>query len=369
MQFFQSTLSRYSIDFANDVLLSGFVNDGDYVRKFEGALELSVGLLNPVCVNSGTSALHLAVVLAGIHPNTQVITSPQTFIASSLAILYARAVPVFADINPLTGNLDPKSVESKITEKTTAILTIDWAGCPSDLSELSELSRKYNLKLIEDAAHSLGATYQGKYVGSGQVDFCCFSTQAIKNLTTVEGGILCCKAEFDYRHANKIKWFGVDKKDSPEGELGEREYVLDEVGFKMNSNNLHAAIGLGNLDGFHSRLFRRRSIAARYFTELASVPGLTLMKYDSDRQSSYWLFPVRVEKRLDFVRALKAKGVPTSVVHMRIDKHPLLSPNGINRDLVGQEIFEKEQIHIPVHDQLTDSDVSLIISTIKEGWM
>jgi perosamine synthetase len=272
---------------------------------------------------------------------------------------------VFADINPLTGNLDPKSVESKITDDTSAILTVDWGGYPSDLDELFNIARRYKIEVIQDAAHSLGAIYKGRYVGSGQVDFTCFSTQATKNLSTVDGGILCCLDKQDSIRARKLKWFGVDKENSPEGELGEREYILDEIGFKMNPNNLLCAIGLGNLVGFKECLARRRAIA-NYYTELANVAGLQLMKYEPDRESSYWLFPLRVQNRLGFVRALKAKGIPTSVVHQRIDKHPLFG--GINEDLVGMAIFDREQIHIPIHSELTNDEVDLIVRTIQNGW-
>ncbi len=162
------------------------------------------------------------------------------------------------------------------------------------------------------------------------------------------------------------RWFGIDRANSKPSILGEREYDLNDLGYKYHMNDLAAALGLGNLENFSSNLHRRRHVAARYFRELNNVPGLQLLRYKNDRESAYWLFTVLVERREDFIRKLRERGIPASVVHLRIDKYTILG--GIRHDLVNQSVFNDRQVAIPVHDALKDEDVNTIIGCIKDGW-
>jgi perosamine synthetase len=168
------------------------LSEGRLVKEFEEKLEKELGLKNPIAVNSGTSALHLAIVLAGIGPGDEVILPAQTFIATGLVIAQEKAVPVFADIQYKTGNIDPNKIEEKITKKTKAILVVHWGGTPCDMDEIHTIAKKHKLVVIEDAAHALGATYKKRPIGSIS-DFTCFSFQAIKHLTTGDGGAVCVK--------------------------------------------------------------------------------------------------------------------------------------------------------------------------------
>lgn len=368
MHFFNTTVTPQAIKQVNSVMESGYLSEGKVALRFEKLLHRLLGLHQVITVNSGTSALHLALVSHGIREGDEVITSPQTFIATALAILYCGARPVFADIDPFTGNLDPDSVRAKITDRTTAILPVMWAGYPSEL-DIAQLGFKCNIPVIADAAHALGATYFRKPVGGLSLfynDTTCFSFQSIKALTTSDGGAICTLKHSVYERAKRLRWFGIDRESDKPDELGERQYTLTEIGFKHHLSDFNASLGIGNLHGFKDRLARRREIAKRYFTELANTPGLTLMRYKLDRESAYWLFPVLVESRLDFVRKLKECGVPTSVVHQRIDKHPIFG--GKRTDLPGMDYFDAHQIHLPMHNALTDDDISLVVSTIKEGW-
>jgi perosamine synthetase len=234
-----------------------------------------------------------------------------------------------------------------------------WAGYPSEM-EIAQLGGKRNIHVIADAAHALGATYFGKPIGGLSLfynDTTCFSFQSIKAISSGDGGAICTLKHSVYENARRLRWFGIDRETDKPSELGERQYNLYQLGFKCHLSDFNSALGLGNLFGFKGRLARRREIAQRYFAELANVPGLTLMQYKTDRESAYWLFPIRVQKRADFVAQLKSFGVPTSVVHQRIDRHRLFG--GLRDDLPGMDIFDREQIHIPIHDTLTDGDERL----------
>lgn len=335
------------------------------VREFEAALSARLGLLHPVAVSSGTAALHLALALSGVGYGDEVILPAQTFVATGLVILMQRATPVFADIDPLTGNISPDSMTEKITSRTKAIMVVHWGGYPCDMDEINTIAAQNGLVVIEDAAHALGAMYHGKPVGTLS-RFTAFSFQAIKHLTTGDGGALCCMDKADAQAAFVRRWFGIDRANSQSSILGERVYDIDTVGYKYHMNNIAAAIGLGNLGDFAKRLARRRQIGAHYRDQLSNVPGLELLRLAGDRTHAYWLFNMLVERREDFIRKLATRGIPSSVVHLRIDQNSVFG--GLRHDLPGQATFNARQVAIPVHDGLSQLDIEQVVHTIKSGW-
>jgi perosamine synthetase len=365
MEFFHTSVSPRAIELAAETLRSGFLSEGKRVKEFEEALEARLGLHHPVALNSGTSALHLALALAGVGPGDEVILPPQTFVATGLVVLMQGATPVFADIDPLTGNISCASIASRITPRTKALLPVHWGGHPCDLDEIETLAREHDLAVIEDAAHALGATYKGRPVGAIS-RFTVFSFQAIKHLTTGDGGALCCREESDARAAIVRRWFGVDRANSKISVLGERVYDIDEVGYKYHMNDLAAAVGLGNLEDFPRRLKRRRQIAFRYREHLSDVPGLTLPELKPDREHAFWLFTILVDRREDFIRKLAGQGIPASVVHLRIDHNSVFG--GLRRDLPQQELFNEKQVSLPIHENLSEEDVEQIVGTVRSGW-
>lgn len=361
MKFFHTHVAPQSIELAVETLRSTFLSEGALVKRFEEQLAARLGLAHPVAVNSGTSALHLALVLAGVGSGDEVILPPQTFVATGLAVLMQGAVPVFADINPHTGNLCPDSLRRKLTPRTKALMPVHWAGYPCDLDEIHALAAQRGLTVIEDAAHALGAAYRGRPIGAIS-RFTAFSFQAIKHLTTGDGGALCCLHPADAQAAAVRRWFGIDRAASQPSILGERVYNIDALGYKYHLNDLAAAVGLGNLADFDQRLARRRAIAARYRQELAGLRGLSLLDEAPDRTHAYWLFTVLVNPREQFIRRLAAEGIPTSVVHQRIDRNSIFG--GIRNDLPGQAEFDARQVSLPVHEALTDEDVTRTINAI-----
>lgn len=348
-----------------EVLASGFLSEGRVVKAFEARLAAELGLVHPAALNSGTSALHLALEVAGVGPGDEVIMPAQTFVASATAAVQAGATPVFADIEYLTGNLDAADVARRITPRTKAIMAVHWGGYPCDMAALQALADRHGLVVIEDAAHALGATYRGQAIGAVS-DYTCFSFQAIKHLTTGDGGALCARDPENARAVFRRRWFGIDREATAVAEEGERDYDLTQLGYKYHLSDYAAALGLANMEGLNQRLAARRSWAQQYRAGLQQVPGLTHFEQEADRQSAHWLFGMHVENRLDFVRALKARGVAASVVHRGIDHNTLFG--GLRTDLPAQRRFDASQIHIPMHDALTDERVAYVIEAIKRGW-
>jgi len=362
MNFFETFISNEAIEMVNECMKCGRISAGKMAEKFEDNLVESLGISNPVTVNSGTSALHLALILAGVNPGDEVILPAQTFIATGLAILYAGATPVFCDINPHDGCIDVNDVRKKITKKTKSIMCVDWAGYPCDLNTLMHFGDKYGIKIIEDAAHSIGATYNNRPVGS-IADYTCFSFQAIKHLTTGDGGAVCCLNPKDVITAKKLRWFDICREHSNTDILGERIYDAKEIGFKYHMNDLSACMGIGNLPYLNRNLQIVRETAKNYNNAFKNLSHIKLMDYKDDRLSSYWLYPVQVSDRERFMTHLKSKGIVTSVVHLGIDKNSIFG--GKQENLLGQRFFDANQVHIPINYNLTNCDISNIIDTIQ----
>ncbi len=365
MNFYNVHISRKAVELASATLRSGNISEGERVREFEVQLAKRLGLSFPVALNSGTSALHLALITAGVGPGDEVILPAQTFVASAHAIMMCGAVPVFADIQRFTGNLDPISLRQHISARTKAVMPVHWGGYPCDMEEINAIAGEHDIAVVEDAAHALGATYKGTPIGAVS-RFTAFSFQAIKHLTTGDGGLLCCLREEDYHVARRRRWFGIDRERDRQSLLGERVYDLGEVGFKYHMNDIAAAIGLGNLSDLPKNLRRHRDIARLYRSSFDGVPGLQLLECRHDRQGAYWIYSLLVEKRQEFIIALRERGVPASVVHQRIDRNRIFG--GIRKDLAAQAFFDERHVALPIHAALSDEQVESTIAAVKQGW-
>jgi perosamine synthetase len=362
---FNTYISPKASEYVSRVLESTYLSEGVKVKEFESQLTSRLGWVNPIAVNSGTSALHLALVLAGIEAGDEVICPAQTFVATGLVVLQQKATVIFADIQYESGNIDPKSIEKKVTKKTKAIMPVHWGGAPCDMDEIGAIADAYDLTVVEDAAHATGATYKGRPVGSIS-QFTCFSFQAIKHITTGDGGAVCCLDKSDAEQAFVKRWFGIDRAHSQPSILGERQYDIASIGYKYHMNDYAAALGLANLEGFAERLARRRKIASYYRNALGSIDGIRPFITSSDRESAEWLFGMHVERRNDFIRALQSREVTASVVHLGIDHNSCFGER--KRDLSNQDKFNETQVHIPIHDGLTDETVATVVAAVKAGW-
>jgi perosamine synthetase len=366
MDFFHTTVSNSALAKVTEVLKSGFLNEGSVVKNFETDLGAYLKAPHVVTTNSATAALFLCLRHLGVGPGDEVILPAQTFIATGLVILHAGATPVFADIDAETGNISAASIRAKITERTKAIMPVHWGGEPCDMDAIGAVANEHGLPVIEDAAHAFGAEYRGRMVGSIS-RFTCFSFQAIKAMTTGDGGAISLTSDEDIDGLLRLRWFGMKKGEAPVTEIGERSIDVHVAGYKYHMNNVAAALGVGNLEGYPERLARRRAIAERYNTALDQIPGLRLRRMDPESRSACWLYTLLVDERVNFCRAMKARDVPVTIVDRRIDKHPVFG-GGPRAGLTGTEIFDRDQIHIPIHEALSDADVEQVITAIKAGW-
>jgi len=341
-------------------LRSGFIGQGPRVDAFETALADWFGGSQILTLNSGTSAIHLALRLAGVGQGDEVISTPMTCTATNVPILAMGARLVWADIDPCTGNIDPVDVRRKITSHTKAIIAVHWGGYPCELDELADIGRKHGIPIIEDAAHAFGASYHERPVGSHS-DFVCFSFQAIKSLTTVDGGALVCQDPAVYRRGKLLRWYGIDRE-APRKDLRCEADIL-EWGYKFHMNDVAAAIGLEQLRYVRRVLERHRDNAAYYRDRLKDLPGVKLLESRTDRQSSCWLFTVLLHGGRDsFIDAMSQAGIVTSQVHVRNDVHTAF--RAFRSELPGVDCFSSRQVSIPVGWWLTDEQRSYIADTV-----
>jgi dTDP-4-amino-4,6-dideoxygalactose transaminase len=340
-------------------LMSGYIGQGPRVDEFEEKLAHWFDNRNVLTVNAGTSALHLALRLADAGQGDEVISTAMTCTATNVPILERGARIVWADIDPMTGNIDPRDVERKITPRTKAIMAVHWGGYPCDLDELQAIARKHGVKLIEDAAHAFGATYKERPIGSHS-DFVCFSFQAIKHFTTIDGGALICRDREDFKRGKLLRWFGIDRE-------GERkdfrcEEDVKEFGYKFHMNDVTATVGLEQLKYARAIVRRHRENGEYYRRRLAGLSGVKLLDYRPDRESAYWLFTLLADDRLDFMRQMAAANITVSQVHARNDRHTMMKP--FQADLPGVDRFVEGMVSIPVGWWITDEQREYVADTI-----
>ena len=272
--------------------------------------------------------------------------------------------PFFADVNYETANIDASDIENRITKKTKAIVCVHNLGYPCDLKEIREIAHAHNLALIEDCASAIGATYRGKYIGCNS-EFACYSFAASKHITTGDGGMLATNSESIFEAANRRSWFGIDR--TKRNKLTAKyPHDITEVGYKMRMNSFLAAIGREQLHFVDGILAERRKKAKIYDEELEGIRDITLMKYETDRKSAYYLYPIHVEHRQKFVEAMHIKGIEVIIQNFRNDQFSIFGKK--RRDLPNTDVIDRDFICLPIHEDLTSEDLQYIIKTVKAGW-
>lgn len=351
------------------VLASGYLGQGERCEELEQAFGAVVDAPEPpLFVNSCTSAIDLALHLIGVGALDEVITTPITCTATNSHLVHRGATIVWADVDPLTGNLDPTSVAKLITPRTRAVIAVDWAGRPCDYDALRRAAP--GLPIIEDAAHAFRAKRLGRsiavrehYAHVGAVpqggDYVCWSTQAIKHLTTGDGGFLQTPPE-QLERARLLRWYGLDRRSGADFRCAQE---IGEVGYKYQANDLAAAIGLANLPLAVEAVARSREHAAYYCRRLAAVPGVAFPDYDPG--CSYWLFTLVVPDRASLMAWLAARGIASSQVHARNDKHTAFKAASVTRcSLFGVDYFDAHQVSIPCGWWVTEAEREEIADAI-----
>jgi dTDP-4-amino-4,6-dideoxygalactose transaminase len=335
------------------VLYSGYIGEGEEAKAFERELAARLGVAGVVTVNSGTSALHLACHMSvdGV-ADAEIITTPMTCMATNTSIVQNRARIVWADVDPLTGNIDPDEIEPLINDKTRAIMMVHWGGSPCDIDRICEIGRANGIPVIEDAAHALGSTYRGRPIGQHS-DFVAFSFQAIKQVTTVDGGCLVCKQPQDGSRGRLLRWYGIDRTLRENIDL-RCEIDVAEAGYKFHMNDVAAAIGRENLKHLDWILMRHRDNARFYDAAFRGTNNVRVAPENPDGASAYWVYTIHVANRDELIQELRKQGIGASKVHARNDTHSAFAES--LRPLPGCEEFNRTHLCIPVGWWVSEAD-------------
>ncbi len=352
---------------------SGWLGTGPKVMRFENDFKTYKDVSHAIAVNSCTAALHLSLLAAGLQPGDEVITSPVTFCATVNAIIHSGATPVLADVDPITMNLDPQAVKSKLTPKTRAIVPVHFAGRPCDMDTLVGLAARHNLKIIEDCAHAVETEYKGQKAGTIG-DFGCFSFYATKNIVTGEGGMVLTQQEEDAARIKVLALHGMSKDAWKRfGDEGYKHYQVVEAGFKYNMMDLQAGIGIHQLKRIEPYWQRRAEIWQRYQQAFAELPLGLPAPVESGTRHAYHLYTIMVDEartglsRDAFLCAMTKQNIGVGVHYMSIAEHPYYKKTFQWRpeDFPHSMRIGRQTVSLPISAKLTDADVEDVIAAVK----
>ena len=366
--FFQHDLGQEEIDSVAQAIRHPVLTTGETVARFETLLAEYLGCRHALAVTSCTGAMHLSLLALGIGPGDEVITTPMTFIATATAILEAGALPVFADVDPETGNIDPAQIEKAITPRTKAILPVHLYGRMCDMSALRSLAKRHGLFLVEDAAHCLEGHHNGLRPASAS-QTACFSFYATKNITCGEGGALATNDTDLYQKLRLLRLHGMSKMAAERAEKGYQHWDMLLMGWKYNMSNIEAALLLPQMDRMERNLERRKTLVRRYRAALKTTPGLRLLPpTPHGSTNAHHLFPVFVEgmSRDHFITTLQTLGISTMVNYQPVHlTHYFSETFGFRRgDFPVSERMGETVVSLPLYPKMMDSDVDTVVQAI-----
>ena len=369
------SIDEEDIQAVTDVLRSDWITTGPKVDEFEEAVAALVGAKYAVAYSSGTAALHGAAFAAGLSEGDEAITTPMTFCATANCVLYMGATPVFADTCSDTVNIDPKEIAKRITDKTKAILPVDYAGHPADMDEILALAEKHRLVVIEDAAHSIGAEYKGRKVGTLS-HMTTFSFHPVKHITTGEGGMVTTD---DPELANRLRMFrthGVDQdlRRRQATSHGPWYYEMTELGYNYRLPDIACALGTSQLAKLPGNVTRRREIARHYSKEFCGLPGVSTPIERPDAKSVWHIYPIRLNfdalstGRREVFEALQAENIGVNVHYVPVHLHPYYRARfGFKGGEfpVAEDAYQRF-ITLPLFHGMTDDDVEAVVAAVMK---
>jgi len=355
-------------------LRSSWLGTGPRVARFESDFAKYKGVAHAVALNSCTAALHLSILAANLKPGDEVITTPLTFCATVNAIIHAGATPVLADVNPSTMNIDPNEVERRITPHTRAVVPVHFAGRPCEMDAIMDISRRHELKVIEDCAHAIETEYKGKKAGTFG-DFGCFSFYSTKNIVTGEGGMVLAKREEDIARIKVLGLHGMSKDAWKRfGDEGFKHYQVVECGFKYNMMDLQAAIGIHQLKRVEAYWQRRSQIWQRYLEAFADLPVGVPAPVAVDTRHAYHLFTILIDEartgvsRDEFLNRMTANGIGIGVHYLSIPEHPYYQQaigwkpeNYPHAMRIG-----RQTVSLPISAKLGEDDIADVIKAVRK---
>lgn len=371
------TIQKQDIDSVINVLRSSWLTTGPWVQKFEQKVATFVGARYAVAVANGTAALHTACFGVGISLGDEVITTPYSFAATANCVLYCGGTVKFADIDQASFGINPQLVKTEVTSKTRAIIGVDFAGLPCDWRELKKIAVQYHLKLVADAAHSLGAMYRGKSVGT-LADVTCFSFHPVKTITTGEGGMVVTNSKVIYERMKRFRTHGIVKPQATGNKLQAKRpwyYEMRDLGFNYRLTDIQSALGLSQLSRVKSFVNSRKRLAQRYTRAFAGLKHLLLPSGDTDEKRSSWhLYPLRI----DFVSLRKSKqqlfaqvkraGIKLQVHYLPIHLHPYYKKTFSFKPgdfPLSEEVYNQE-VSLPLYPTLTYRQQDRVIRFMRQ---
>lgn len=369
--------ARQSIDAKDikaviDVLKSDYVTQGPKVHEFEKKVADYCGAKYAVALNSGTSALHAACFVAGINKGSETITSAISFVASSNCILYCGGVPKFADILEDTVTIDPHSVKKLINKKTKAIIPVDFAGHPAELKEIKNIAEKHGLIVIEDAAHALGAEYEGSRIGSCKYsDMTILSFHAVKHITTGEGGIVLTNKKYFYDKLIMFRSHGITRDRNLLKDKSNREwfYEMHFLGFNYRLTDVQCALGISQMEKLDRFVKRRREIAYFYKEAFSNMEEVRCLDEKEYVKSSGHIFPIRIKNHRDNIfKILKADDIGVNIHYIPIYLHPYYKKLGYREGLCPKaEKYYKEAITLPLYPAMSNGQLKAVVNSVKKA--
>ena len=388
---FKVYMSENAAALATDVLNSGYIGQGPKVEEFESKLKEQFKNDYVATTNSGTAAEHLAIHLLkkpddnnqvyfgsanadskwpGIEAGDEILATPLTCTASNWPILANGFKIKWVDIDPKTLNMDLDDLARKITSKTKAIMVVHWGGYPNDLDRMREIQESsfktfgFKPAIIEDCAHAFGSLYKGQPIGS-HGNICTFSFQAIKHLTSVDGGALVLPHNKLYKRAKVLRWYGIDRDNNKKDFRCEAD--VEEWGYKFHMNDVNASVGLANLKEVKENVIDKHKANAKFYDEnLKNVDGIELLERSTNCESSFWIYSLLVDRREYFIDHMKTCGIMVSQVHERNDIHTCVKDYKTLLPNLDKTIGKV--ISIPVGWWVSEEERQYIVDCIKKVW-
>lgn len=369
----KQTVDESDIQAVVDVLKGDYLTTGPFVKEFEDKVANYVGAKYAVAVSNGTAALHMACFAAGIKEGDEVIVSPMTFAASANAVLYCGGTPVFADIDPVTYNIDPDRIEEKITDKTKAIIPVDFSGQSVDMEKIKEIADKHGLIIIEDAAHALGSEYKGRKIGS-QADMVEFSFHPVKPITTAEGGIVTTNSEDLYKKMMIFRTHGITRDQEILNENhGPWYYEQQHLGYNYRLTDVQSALGTSQMNKIDEFITRRREIVKQYNDAFKGIKEIKT-PFEAEFSNSGWhIYVIKVKPELltvtrkEIFEALQAENIGVNVHYLPVYLHPYYRDLGYAKGICpnAEELYEN-MITLPLFPSMSNEDVNDVVVAVKK---
>lgn len=370
----KQSIDDKDIETVTKVLRGDYLTTGPNVKAFEDKVAKYVGAKYAVVVCNGTAALHAACFAAGIKDGDEVLVTPMTFAASSNCVLYCGGKPIFVDIDPETYNIDPEKIEEKITDKTKAIISVDFTGQAADMDKIRCIAEKYNLIIIEDAAHALGSEYKGNKIGS-LAHMTEFSFHPVKPITTAEGGMIVTNDEKLYERLSLFRTHGITRdKALMSHEEGPWYYEQIDLGYNYRITDIQCALGSSQMGKLDSFIKRRREIVQTYNKAFKELNDYITVPYEAEYSNSGWhiyIVKFNLDKfkvgRKEIFEALQAENIGVNVHYIPVYLHPYYQKLGYKKGLCPEaEKLYKCMLTLPLFPKMSNNDVEDVINAVKK---